>query len=325
MSESPGGELRAAVVGLGPMGIRHLLAWRGLLGSHAVSAVVRHDADRARLSRAGLSDVPELASAAAIVGRAELAIVCVPTPKHADVALPLLQGGVHTLVEKPLAGDLDAARQLAAVEQARCFVAHTCRAEANCDAVIAALAQHSGTREIHSLRAESARPIPPGTPELARHGRLLDVLVHDISAVLELLPPDPPDTITAEWQPILQRLVAELRWREATFDVVEERAAEPPHREVTVAIGATSAGWQVAPGTANAWFDDGELGAKDVPAVWREPVVALAAAVCQALRTGSPSVYDAEHGVRAMLLAAGVLQALPAATFGGAFDWSYVR
>ncbi len=324
---------RAAIVGLGPMGLRHLAAWRRALGPDNVLAVVRHDGDRRRLERAGLADTPTVTAASELAGRVDIAVVCVPTPAHAAVAEPLLQAGLAALVEKPLAGRLEDARRLLHLP-GRAFVAHTCRAESGCSAVFSALAGHRVQR-IHSARAERPRRLPEGTPPQARHGRLFDVLVHDIGAVLQALPSAPPSDVSVAWDAASQRLDATLSWPDLRLTIVQERAASTPSRRVELEpapradpeAGGGSAGWLVAPGTADCWVRvPGLAHGWDQHRGARDPLDSLCAAVVHALDAGIPSPFDAEHGVRTMALAAAVLRALPEGTFGdGRFDWSFVR
>jgi predicted dehydrogenase len=93
--------LRVGVVGAGMMGRNHLRTWSRMKG---VELVGLHDVDaQARETAAGqygcraYDDLDRLAS------EVDALTIAAPSSLHAAVAVPLLQRGVHCLVEKPLA------------------------------------------------------------------------------------------------------------------------------------------------------------------------------------------------------------------------------
>lgn len=94
--------MRVLVVGLGSIGRRHLANIRAL-EPDAQIFVLRHsrkgdqvpsDADRVIYS---LDDALQFAP--------DLAFICGPTAKHAEIGVPLVRAGAHLFVEKPLASD----------------------------------------------------------------------------------------------------------------------------------------------------------------------------------------------------------------------------
>ena len=96
-----GGELPVAVVGAGHLGTFHARIYAAHPRARLV-CVVDPDGERAEglaaeLGCAALSDARELPEEVRAV------TVAVPTVHHAQVAVPLLERGVATLVEKPLA------------------------------------------------------------------------------------------------------------------------------------------------------------------------------------------------------------------------------
>jgi len=98
------------VVGAGVFGKNHLRALEQS-GRTELVAVVDRDRDRAqeaalRFQCTALEDLREL------TGRAEAAVVAVPTEAHAGVGCALLEAGLDVLVEKPMAADLASARRL---------------------------------------------------------------------------------------------------------------------------------------------------------------------------------------------------------------------
>jgi predicted dehydrogenase len=99
--------LRAAVVGVGYLGQFHAEKLAALEGVELVAVV---DADAARAGQTAAKHGCEaLTDPRALAGRVDLACIAVPTERHHDVALPLLEAGVHVLVEKPIARSLEEA------------------------------------------------------------------------------------------------------------------------------------------------------------------------------------------------------------------------
>ena len=95
--------MRAAVIGVGHLGKHHARILASLPGISLVGVV---DIDAARAAEIAAEYGT---SAFGDVGRhsseLELAVIAVPTESHAAIALPLIEAGVHTLVEKPVTQD----------------------------------------------------------------------------------------------------------------------------------------------------------------------------------------------------------------------------
>lgn len=107
---------KVAVIGVGALGRHHARIYSEL-DNVELAAVVDVERDRAEeLATAcgctALESVRELGS------DVEAVSLAVPTETHAEIAVPLLEAGVHVLVEKPIAADLrQADRMLEAREK----------------------------------------------------------------------------------------------------------------------------------------------------------------------------------------------------------------
>jgi predicted dehydrogenase len=109
---------RLALVGAGYMGRLHAEKLAALAAEGAARFAAVCDVDAARAAElAGRFGVEALADHRALAGRADAAIVAVPTVEHARVAGELLRDGLDVLVEKPLAATREQAREL--IESAR--------------------------------------------------------------------------------------------------------------------------------------------------------------------------------------------------------------
>ena len=107
--------------------------------------------------------------------------VVVPTDKHADVALPLLAKGCHLLIEKPLCASLEEAEKVLAAAQAAQRLVQVGHIE-HFNPVMGYLEQE--VRQAHYITTERLAPFQPRGTEV---GVVLDLMIHDIGIVLELV------------------------------------------------------------------------------------------------------------------------------------------
>ncbi len=110
--------LRAGLIGLGMMGRHHARVLRSVEGVELV-AVADPEGDRHGVA-GGLPVVPEVEDLLAL--GIDMCVVAVPTACHERVGLTLADAGVHALVEKPLARDVEAASRLASAYESRGLV-----------------------------------------------------------------------------------------------------------------------------------------------------------------------------------------------------------
>jgi len=110
--------LRAGLVGLGMMGQHHARVLASLEGVELVAV-----ADAAGDPRGVAGSAPVLAGVRELISAGvDYATVAVPTQHHEEVALALADAGVHALVEKPLAEDVEAASRVAVAFESRGLV-----------------------------------------------------------------------------------------------------------------------------------------------------------------------------------------------------------
>jgi predicted dehydrogenase len=167
--------VRIAVIGAGAFGRNHLRVLREL-DSVELSGVADTDPARAAAAAAefGCPTLDEVA------GRADAAVVSVPTTAHAAVTLPLLEAGIDVLVEKPIAHDLDAARAMsaAAVRHGRILqVGHLERFNPAVEALSRAVTVPLFF-EVHRLNLFSPRSLDVDV--------VLDLMIHDLDIVLSM-------------------------------------------------------------------------------------------------------------------------------------------
>ena len=174
--------LRIAVVGAGHMGSLHAR----VVAEHpdcALAAVVDVDGERARA-------VAGRHGAATELGRPDAAVVAVPTAAHAAVAVPLLEAGIPTLVEKPLAATSGEARAIADVARRTGTLLQVGHVERFNPAWRAAapMLRRPLFVEGHRLAPFAFRSIDIGV--------VMDLMIHDLDLLLALVG-EPPESVDA--------------------------------------------------------------------------------------------------------------------------------
>ena len=107
--------------------------------------------------------------------------VAVPTKHHADSAYPLLEHGIACLIEKPIAGSVKEARELAAFAQANGCVLQVGHTERFNPAVRAVAAMQITPRFLEVTR------VSPMTFRSLDVGVVMDMMIHDLDVVLSLV------------------------------------------------------------------------------------------------------------------------------------------
>jgi predicted dehydrogenase len=170
-----------------------------------LAAIVDRDGARAseaaaRYGTAALTDARELA------GRAEAAIVAVPTSAHADVGCMLLGAGLDVLVEKPIAVDLAEADRLISSAQRGGRILQVGHVERFNPAVVELERRLTLPLffEIHRLNQFSARSLDVDV--------VLDLMIHDVDLVLGLTGHEPGEIRAAGIRILSQKVdIANVR------------------------------------------------------------------------------------------------------------------
>jgi len=172
-------KLRTAVLGVGYLGRFHAQKYAAHPGSELV-AVVDADTQRggevaAELDCEALNDPSEL------IGRVDAVSIVTPTRLHHAMAMPLLEAGIHLLVEKPMTTTLAEADALIDTAQQKGCVLQVGHLERFNPAMVAAAEQVAQPLFIESHR------IAPFNPRGADVSVVLDLMIHDIDLILELV------------------------------------------------------------------------------------------------------------------------------------------
>jgi len=182
------------VVGCGHFGRHHADKYAARDDANLVAVVDRDPA--AAQSLADRLGVTALTSVEALIGRVDAVSVAVPTSAHVEVASRLLEGGLHVLVEKPIAtilADADALIALAAHHGRVLQVGHLERFNA---AILALEDVIEAPLFIESHR------VAPFSERGTDVDVVLDLMIHDID-LIQLLVGRPLAAIDAVGVPVL--------------------------------------------------------------------------------------------------------------------------
>ena len=207
------------------MGRNHLRAAK--VAGIEIAGVMDADADHAHAAAAefGCPVVADLRNIGAV-------IIAIPTAAHAATALPLLQAGIHCLVEKPFAPSeaeckalIDASRTAGAILQ----VGHVERFN---PAVEALFAQGVSPTDVTRM---TTRRTGPASARVADVSVVADLMVHDLDIVLALKPL-PVTRVKATGN--RDHAEAELTFADETRAIlVASRSVAVRHRDLVVKTG----------------------------------------------------------------------------------------
>jgi predicted dehydrogenase len=168
-------DLRAGLVGLGQMGRHHARVLGSLPGVELVG-VVEPDPPTDRTAE-HLPIVPTIEELLEV--GVDLAVVSVPTALHEKVAVQLAEAGVHTLIEKPVAPDVGAARRIAEAFTSAGLLACVGHIERYNPALqeMRKRLKNGELGEIYQIATRRQGPFPA---RIADVGVVLDLATHDV-------------------------------------------------------------------------------------------------------------------------------------------------
>ena len=168
-------DLRAGVVGLGQMGRHHARALTQLPGVELVAVAEPEPVDDRALGALPL--VPTLE--ALIETGVDLAVVAVPTALHESVSLQLAEAGIHVLIEKPVAPDVESARRIGAAFNQAGLVACVGHIE-RYNPALQEMRRRLNNGELGDLYQIATRRQGPFPSRIADVGVVLDLATHDV-------------------------------------------------------------------------------------------------------------------------------------------------
>ena len=177
--------LKCGVIGVGYLGQHHARIYSELEGA-VLAGVFESDADRAK-EISERHQCPVFSTIEELAETCDAISVVVPTDKHHEVAVPLLKAGCHLLIEKPICETVEQATEiLAAANEANALVqvGHI----EHFNPVMSYLEE-----VVTNPKYITAERLAPYQPRGTEVGVVLDLMIHDIGVVLQLVGSEPVD------------------------------------------------------------------------------------------------------------------------------------
>ena len=172
-------KVKVGVIGVGRMGKYHV----GILSELPeveLTTVVDIDSKSRKVIEENYG-TPSFENYKDIYGKVDAAVVAVPTGLHFPIAKDLLNAGIHVLLEKPCANNLDHARELFQIAEDNALILHVGHVERFNGAV----------QELHKIVDSpifvECRRMGPFTDRIKDDGVVLDIMIHDIDIILNLI------------------------------------------------------------------------------------------------------------------------------------------
>jgi predicted dehydrogenase len=173
------GDLRAGVVGTGSLGFHHARILRDL-PDVAMAGIFDVRQERADEVHRELG-VEVHASLESLLDQVDAVVVAVPTVDHEAVAVAALERGIHVMVEKPMAPDLESADRILGVAEEAGALVQIGHIERFNPAILAAEPYLEAPAFLESLR------IAPFVPRSTDVAVVLDLMIHDVDLVQSLV------------------------------------------------------------------------------------------------------------------------------------------
>ena len=172
-------KIKVGVIGVGRMGKYHV----GILSELPeveLTTVVDIDSKSRKVIEENYG-TPGFENYKDIYGKVDAAVVAVHTGLHFPIAKDLLNAGIHVLLEKPCANNLDHARELFQIAEDKTLTLHVGHVERFNGAV----------QELHKIVDSpifvECRRMGPFTDRIKDDGVVLDIMIHDIDIILNLI------------------------------------------------------------------------------------------------------------------------------------------
>ena len=177
--------LKCGVIGVGYLGQHHARIYSELEGA-VLAGVFESDADRAK-EISERHQCPMFSTIEELAETCDAISVVVPTDKHYEVAVPLLKAGCHLLIEKPICETVEQATEILAAANGANALVQVGHIE-HFNPVMSYLEE-----VVTNPKYITAERLAPYQPRGTEVGVVLDLMIHDIGVVLQLVGSQPVD------------------------------------------------------------------------------------------------------------------------------------
>lgn len=329
MRRSGSQAVKIGVVGLGVMGRQHARVVTTLEGVEFAAACDARPEARA-WAEATLR-VPFYDDWRALLDqRLDAVINALPTGLHYEVSRALLTGGVHVLVEKPIATTLEEATELVELASARGLVLMVGHVE-RFNPAVQALQREIATGLLGSIVTMAARRVGIARPTVPGVGVAIDLAIHDIDVFSFLVGGQRGEllfAVAAELEPghlVEDHVDVLLRYGNAIGSIQANWITPVKVRRLTVT--GTGGIAEVDYLKQSLWMSDSapaliegptwnffaisrESERREVPVVRSEPLYEEIAHFVKCVRDGREPIVDPRAAVEALQLAIAVSQSI---------------
>src|SRR3989338_2404771 len=188
--------IRTAVIGTGKLGARHAEVYSKLPGVELVGVcdIIEHRAKET----ASTCHTKVFRDHRELFGRVDAASIVVPSEKHYEISKEFLASGVSLLIEKPITTSLPEADDLLALAREKNLIIQVGHIERFNSAI------RTIKSIIHTPRFIECHRLGPYDPRVVDTGVTLDLMIHDIDIVLDLIK-SPIETVDAVGACILSK------------------------------------------------------------------------------------------------------------------------
>lgn len=171
-------KLKLGVIGIGHLGKEHARIYAAL---PEVELIGICDVDSSKKEKAAELGTQFFTDYKKLIPQVQAVSIAVPTSMHYKVAKECLQNSLHTLIEKPITNKLEEADELIQLAQQKKLALQVGHIERYNSAIqrIEKVARDIRFLEVHRLS--------PFTPRITDCGVVLDMMIHDIDIVLQLV------------------------------------------------------------------------------------------------------------------------------------------
>ena len=303
---------RVAVVGAGVFG-RHHLRILSLSPNAQLAGVVDIDPGRAS-SAASEYKCPKYASLDELAGKADAAVVAVPTSAHSQVGCTLLEHGMDLLVEKPIAADHASAQRLVETAERNGRILQIGHLEHYNPAVVALkkIVHIPLFFEIHRLSLPGPRSLDVDV--------VLDLMIHDLDIVLDLVGTMPEDIQAAGISVLSDKAdianvrlafpggcIANLTASRVSTERVRKLRLFQPHQYISL-------DYQKQEAAAFTVSEEKQIGFQMLPVTKDEPLRLEVESFLESVRNRTRPLVSGSEGLRALDVALAILAKIEAHT-----------
>ncbi len=306
-------KLRAGVVGVGTMGQHHV---RIISQTSDVILAGFHDPDPLRAQEiCGRHGCECFATLDALLDECDAVTIAAPTSMHFEIGMKCLNRGIHVLMEKPLAHELESAARLVDLSRKAglvLLVGHVERYNPAVGMLMDLL--HRDREEIISIDARRLAPFDGS--RCLDVDVLYDLLIHDIDLAMEIAG-SPILGVSAVGRPVFSQKtdVAHIRiefQNQATAVFSTAKCSPQKVRTITVTTPRRSLIADTLSRTLTVYTAEelptaennvcimGNIQREDIPVPDEEPLRRELEDFFRAIREGSPPLVDGERGLRAL-------------------------